>query len=143
VEKKDVAERGDRAWFLAVERTDHDGVPVFHVAGRLGVGAADSLIQAISGSDLGTAADAIIVDLAAVDYLSSAGLRALESVAHRLASERREVVVCGAGGSVELALSFCGPRPNIAVELSLERAIVRVTTESRPQAGSPPTTAPS
>ena len=110
---------------------------MFHVAGRLGVGAADSLIQALSGSDLGAGADAIIVDLAAVDYLSSAGLRALESVAHRLASEHREVVVCGASGSVELALSFCGPRPNIAVELSLECAIARVTTESRQRAGSP------
>ena len=73
----------------------------------------------------------VVVDLSTVDYLSSAGLRVLESVAARLAGQRRELILCGLRDSVELAFLFAGSRPNIAIEPSVEIAVSRATSSKQ------------
>jgi anti-anti-sigma factor len=105
-------------------------VPLFHLSGRLGCSSSEALTQALSGAVDAAGRFGVVVDLEAVDYLSSAGLQALESFAARLASQGRELILCGALDSVKLALILSGPRPNIAIEPSAELAMTRAASRS-------------
>ena len=118
------------AWYVHIERTRLRGVPVMRISGRLGVSSADSLRTALmEGAAASNGSTSLVVDLDGVDYVSSAGLEVFESVALRLRGEGRELVLCGASDPVRLVLRFCGPRPSLVIEDSLEPALHRALQE--------------
>ena len=71
------------------------------VGGRIGAVAAPRLLEAIIGASL--RAPCIVLELSGVDYISSAGISAIEQGAARLRAEGKALVVRGAGG----ATAFC------------------------------------
>ncbi|HSD25664.1 MAG TPA: STAS domain-containing protein [Vicinamibacteria bacterium] len=68
----------------------------------------------------------LVVDLSAVEYISSAGLRVLLMAAKRLKGPPAAVVLCGMGPSVRTVLELAGFLPLFAVEAGREQALARV-----------------
>jgi anti-anti-sigma factor len=94
-------------WQLTVAREDHGAVVVFLVRGRLGTLSAGDLIEALAGS-IACGARRIVLDLSGVDYLSSAGLLALDAVLGRLHMVDGELVICGITEPVRIAFELSG-----------------------------------
>lgn len=67
----------------------------------------------------------LVVDFALVDYISGAGLQALDEAAGRLQALHRELVVCALGEPVRLAFDLAGFLPRFAIEPSRDTAITR------------------
>jgi anti-sigma B factor antagonist len=94
---------------LTVTREVEDGVAVVRAAGELDLATASLLARAI-----GTAANSrprVLVDLAAVEFCDSAGLRALLGAAREVeARAGRLVVAVTPGGAVDRLLEVAGLR---------------------------------
>jgi anti-anti-sigma factor len=101
------------------------GADVFRVAGRLGSAAAASLAACLGDATQDPLAG-VIVDLAGVDYISSAGLQALESAGERLQRQGLELIVCNANGAVKLAFELAAPLTHVVIEASEPDALARV-----------------
>src|SRR5262249_38946432 len=103
-----------------------DNVLVIVLSGRLGQAAettlADTLAHAIDQGDT-----RVVVDLTAVDYMSSPGLRAIASAADQCASRNGRLVLCGVAEPVRIALELAGLATQIPVEPSRELAVARLT----------------
>jgi anti-anti-sigma factor len=67
----------------------------------------------------------LVVDLSAVEYVSSAGLRVLLMAAKRLKDPPAALVLCGMGPSVRTVLELAGFLPLFAVEPGREQALAR------------------
>jgi len=99
------------SWFLTITRRAEGGSLVVSAAGRLGSREASTLEAALLA-----AADEschLVLDLAEVDYISSAGLHAIELAAGRLQARNRSLVVRGAGGVTKFSLDLAGPLVNV------------------------------
>ena len=70
--------KGD-LWFLTLTRTVADDRIVWRAAGRLGAAGSAVLLETIRTS--ATAGDRLVLDLESVDYVSGAGIRAIEALA--------------------------------------------------------------
>src|SRR5437867_7586675 len=81
-------------WALRITPERHDGVLVLALAGRVGFASADAVAMAVSDATAKGNRN-LVIDLGAVDYLSSAGLRALETAAARCAAAHGTLVLCG------------------------------------------------
>lgn len=68
----------------------------------------------------------LVIDLAGVEYVSSAGLRVLLMAAKRLREPPAALVLCGMGPSVRTVLELAGFLPIFAVEPSREPALARL-----------------
>jgi anti-anti-sigma factor len=68
----------------------------------------------------------LVLDLAGVEYISSAGLRVLLLAAKRLREPPAALVLCGLGSSVRTVLELAGFLPLFVVEAGREQALVRV-----------------
>ncbi len=77
------------------------------VAGRLGAASAPELTGALADAVAGED-PRIILDLQGLDYISSAGVMALETTAARLRTEGRELVLRAPTPPVRLALELAG-----------------------------------
>jgi anti-anti-sigma factor len=119
----------DLKWPLRIVEERLDGVLVLALAGRLGAASAVSLDAAVDRT-VGRGDARLVIDLTAVDYVSSAGLRALASAAESCAQARGALVLCGLAEPVRIALGLGGLIPEVPVETSLDQAVVRVTTAS-------------
>ena len=95
-------------WFLTLSRRAEAGSLVVSAAGRLGKRTAPKLEAAL----LAAAAESghVVLDLAEVDYISSAGLHAIELAAGRL---QGSLLVRGAQGVTKLSLDLAGPLVNV------------------------------
>ena len=116
--------RPDVAWYVLVERADVDKTSIFTVSGRLGHAGADELRQRL-GQALDEGRRQVVVDLDGADYISSAGLHCLESIADRLHTGGGQLVLCGVRGPVKLALALAGPLTHVVIEPSRSLAIAR------------------
>jgi stage II sporulation protein AA (anti-sigma F factor antagonist) len=67
-----------------------------------------------------------VIDLTGVDYVSSAGLRALEAAAALCAQRHGALALCGVTDPVRVALDLGGLLPDFPTERSRDEAIVRV-----------------
>jgi anti-anti-sigma factor len=94
-------------WQLTVAREDHHGIAVFAVSGRLGTLSAGDLIEVLAGA-IATGTRRIVLDLSGVDYLSSAGLLALDAILGRLHMADGELVLCGLTEPVRIAFELSG-----------------------------------
>ena len=95
---------------LTVTRDVDDGVAVVRAAGELDLATASQLVRAIDIAAAGRR-PRVLVDLAAVEFCDSAGLRALLGAAREVeARAGRLVVAVTPGGPVDRLLEIAGLR---------------------------------
>lgn len=94
-------------WQLTVSREDHHGIAVFAAKGRLGTLSAGDLLEVLAGA-IATGTRRIVLDLSGVDYVSSAGLLALDAILGRLHMVDGELVLCGLTEPVRIAFELSG-----------------------------------
>lgn len=121
----------DLKWPLRIVEERVDGVLVLALAGRLGAASAGSFDAAIAQT-VGRGDARLVIDLTAVDYVSSAGLNALASAAALCARARGALVLCGLVDPVRIALDLGGLIPELPVETSRDQAVVRLTSSYQP-----------
>lgn len=109
-------------WRLEIERDVQDGVLVLRLSGRLGTDSAGSLIEAV----VGAGHPAILIDLAGVDYMSSAGLIAVDAAAGRIRLAGGDLVLCSACDAVRLVLEFGGILGDVPLEATREAGLERL-----------------
>ena len=112
-------------WSLRIDRSMVDGVHVFAPAGRLGTLSSGELIEALV-SAIKDGGRLVLVDLAAVDYISSAGLLALDAVSGRVQAAGGTLVLCGLVEPVRLAFDLAGLLPHFAIAPSRDLVIARL-----------------
>lgn len=115
----------DATWKLNIGRETQAGVAVIALTGRLGSEACgqivDALIQTIDEGHR-----RILVDLQGVDYVSSAGLLALDATAGRLLGDGGALVLCAVCEPVRVVLEMAGVLTDIPVEPSREAGVARL-----------------
>jgi anti-anti-sigma factor len=94
-------------WPLRITQERREGVLVFRLAGRVGVTSAPALVAAVTDA-VAREDRHLVLDLSAVDYLSSAGLNALEEAAERCAAAGGRLVLRSLSEPVRLALELGG-----------------------------------
>lgn len=109
-------------WYLRIEPDRSSGVSVLTVAGRVSHQTAPDLATALD-SATGSPGAGVVLDLSGVDYISSAGLRAVETAAARMSTSGRRLVVCGLRDAVSVAFDLAGLTTTVTVEESREQAI--------------------
>ena len=118
-------------WYLRVEHHKTNAVSVLTVTGRISSLTAPEFELALaSGVD---APGGLVLDLTGVDYISSAGLRAVASAAAALADGGRPFVVCGMTDAVSVAFALAGLEGSLTIEPTRDDAVARAT--STPRAG--------
>ena len=106
------------------EEREH-GVVVVSPAGRVDSTTSSTLDQYLAG--LGAAGESrIVVDFAGVDYISSAGLRVMLSLAKRTKDLKGHVALSAMSDSVRQVFELAGFLPLFAVTASREDAVRRV-----------------
>jgi len=68
----------------------------------------------------------VIIDLSKVDYVSSAGLLALDAASGRMHAAGGSLMLCGLTEPVRLALDLSGLLPHFSVESSRDVAVARL-----------------
>lgn len=107
-----------------MEQRHDNHVLVLELTGRVGAASAGLLADALARAF--ARGDRLVVDFSGVDYLSSAGLRALEAAAGGgNGSGSGTLVVCGVAEPVRIALDLAGLLPGLQVEVSRDAAIAR------------------
>ena len=116
-----------RTWRFSLERSIQGDVLIVAVAGRVGTRSSGALIESLVGA-IGEGHRRIVVDLGDVDYVSSAGLLALDAVAGRMHYAAGHLALCGLSEPVTLAFELSGLLEHFVIEPSREDAVVRVTS---------------
>ena len=118
--------RRNLKWPLRIVEQRHDNVLVLELAGRVSAASAGSLTDAVARAfDRG---DRLVVDFSGVDYLSSAGLRALEVAAGQgdgNGGGSGTLVLCAVPEPVRIALDLAGLLSRLHIEPSRDLAIAR------------------
>lgn len=116
---------GRLAWQLTIAEETAGDVHVFAPVGRLGTLSSGELIEPLV-SAIKQGRRRLVLDLSGVDYVSSAGLLALEAVSTRLHLAGGELVVCGLAEPVRLVFDLAGLLELFTVETSRADAIERL-----------------
>jgi anti-anti-sigma factor len=115
----------DLRWPLRISEERADGVLVLALSGRLGAAStvrfAAAVTEAVARGDV-----RLVVDLDGVDYISSAGLRALAAAGGHCAEARGSLSFCRLTEPVRIALDLGGLLPELSIVPTREDAIVRV-----------------
>ena len=98
---------------------------VLFPAGRLDSVTSNELEKHVA-SRLDAGERRLVVDLAGVEYISSAGLRVLLMAAKRLKEPPAALVLCGLGPSVRTVLELAGFLPLFVIEPGREQALARL-----------------
>jgi anti-anti-sigma factor len=114
-------------WRLTVDTTADDGIVVIAVAGRIGHLSAGRLEQAFDQA-LAQGARRVALDLGGVDYISSAGLVVLDTLARRLDGVDGRLTLCALAEPAMLVLQLAGWSDRFAIEPSRADAIRRLST---------------
>jgi anti-anti-sigma factor len=120
-----VAFDSDIVWQLRVDRQDADGISLVSCAGRVSSLTCPDLDRALAAA-VDSAARGVVLDLAAVDYINSAGLRAVEAASARLTAGARTFVVCGLTEAVSVAFALAGLAESVFIEPSRDAALARI-----------------
>jgi anti-sigma B factor antagonist len=103
-----------------VRSAEREGVRVVEVEGEIDILTAPALAAALS--DDGARADALVLDLAKVPFVSSPGLRLIVS-AHRRLSQRRGLALAGLHANVAHVLEIVGLADELLVAADVPAAI--------------------
>lgn len=97
------------------------GVPAGRIDSVTSPHLEEALVAALTGGER-----RVVLDMASVDYISSAGLRVLLVAAKRLRENGGRFVLCGLNGPVRQVFELAGFLPLFAIEPSRDRAVARV-----------------
>ena len=114
----------DVVWYLRVEDERTDTVIVLTATGRVSYLTSPALKTALA-SAMDSPVAGVVLDLSGVDYISSAGLHAVESASSRMTGEGRTFVICGLKDAVGVAFSLAGLAATLTLEPSREAALAR------------------
>jgi len=98
--------RGD-AWFLSLSSSTHPDRIVWRVAGRLGAAGAAVLLDRVKASP--STGLRLVLDLEDVDYVSGAGVRAIETIAKGAQEGGGSVELVNLTEPVRICLELAGP----------------------------------
>jgi anti-anti-sigma factor len=101
------------AWSLQASLDRSSGVATLLVRGRIGSAGAIDLRTAIAESAV--AGERLLLDLEAVDYVSSAGLAVLQDAAQHLHDEGGSLELVRASEPVKMALRLAGTIPHFVI----------------------------
>ena len=102
------AARPDRlVWPLSIQIERVEGVTIVVPRGRLGTLSSSELIQALVDV-IRDGGRRLVLDLECVDYISSAGLLALDAVLGRVHVSHGQLVLCGVTEPVRVAFELAG-----------------------------------
>ena len=111
---------------MQISETRQEGVVIVAPVGRI-----DSTTSpALDAHLLGIARDGqhrVVIDFARVDYISSAGLRVMLSLAKRTKEARGKLALAGLGDSVRQVFELAGFLPLFVVEATGEAAAGKVS----------------
>jgi len=113
---------------MTIQQHTEDGVAVIAPAGRIDTTTSGALEDAVRRTVDGGARD-LLVDFAAVDYISSAGLRVCLVLAKRMRDLGGRLVLCGMPESVRQVFQLAGFMPLFIVEPSRREARARFATQ--------------
>lgn len=99
--------RAAATWQLRLTQERRDGLVVVTATGRLGFADAPRLTTALAEA-IASGNHRILLELTGLDYISSAGVMALEAAAARLWTEGGELMLSGVTPPVRLALELAG-----------------------------------
>ena len=102
--RQDSPQTPGTAWFFTITEQSLQDALVLMAAGRVGSAAAPRLADALA--DAGRRSDRVVLDLSAVDYISSTGVKAIEQATTRLNAQGKALVVRSAGGATRLCLEI-------------------------------------
>jgi stage II sporulation protein AA (anti-sigma F factor antagonist) len=109
---------------MEITEARHGLVLIVAPSGRIDSTTSDALEQALKKAvDAGD--HRLVVDLGAVSYISSAGLRVLLVMAKRLKTERGTLVLCAMGDAVRQVFDLAGFMALFPVEPTRDLAIAR------------------
>jgi len=103
-----------------------DGVTIIAPAGRVDSTTSSSLERHLLGL-IGAGRHRLVVDLAEVDYISSAGLRVLLMLAKKTKETRGALALCEMGDAVRQVFGLAGFLPLFTIETSRDAAVTRVS----------------
>jgi anti-anti-sigma factor len=110
---------------MQINETRQQGVVVVAPVGRIDSTTSSALDAHLQ--ELGKAGDhRVVVDFSGVDYISSAGLRVMLSLAKRTKEARGALAIAGLGDSVRQVFELAGFLPLFAVESARDAAVGRV-----------------
>lgn len=118
----------DRLWRLHIVRESRDDVRILAIRGRIGVAAAPRVARAIA-EELASGQTRLLVDLADVDYVSSAGLLALQAAAGLAHQGGRQVALCNLSEPVRLAFDLAGLSGHLTILPSCEAGVAHLRTD--------------
>jgi len=113
-----------------------DGIIVLAVTGRLGTAGAGALVEEVAQA-LRDGHRWLLLDLAGVDYISSAGLVALDAISGRLHGDGGALVFCGVCEPVKLVLELGGVLPDLTLEPTREAGVARLRASQTGKGRSP------
>jgi anti-anti-sigma factor len=113
-------------WELTVRRESFNSLVVLQVDGRLGTASSGGLIEAIVGA-IESGDLLLLIDLTNVDYVSSAGLLALDAASGRMHVAGGSMTLCGLTEPVRLAFELSGLLPHFSIEQSRDIAVSKLT----------------
>jgi anti-anti-sigma factor len=117
----------DLRWPLQISEERVDGVLLLVLTGRLSAASASGFGAAVAAA-LGRGNVRLVVDLGGVDYVSSAGLRALAAAEDQCTRARGALSLCRVTEPVTIALDLGGLLSQLSIEPTREEAILRVAT---------------
>jgi anti-anti-sigma factor len=114
---------------MDILQNNRDGVTVIAPAGRIDTTTSGAVEEAVRRAVDGGARD-LVVDFAAVEYISSAGLRVFLVLAKRMRDLHGRLVLCGMPEPVRQVFRLAGFMPLFRVEPSQAAALARIATPS-------------
>jgi anti-anti-sigma factor len=102
--------KGD-AWFLTLSSEAHSDRIVWRAAGRLGAAGAAALLDTIKASP--STGLPLVLDLEGVDYVSGAGVRAIETIAKAAQETGRSLELVNLTEPVRICLELAGPLSSV------------------------------
>lgn len=107
---------------MQIQQTEHGGITIVAPDGRIDTTTSGPLEEAIRKIVDGGARH-LLVDLAGVEYISSAGLRVFLVLAKRMRDLHGQLVLCGMTGPVRQVFQLAGFMPLFRVEPSRATAL--------------------
>lgn len=114
-------------WPLDATTELADGILVVALSGRIS-GRSSTALAALLSSRIDGGLRGVVLDVAGVDYISSAGLEVIDAAAARLAREGGSLVLAAVAEPVRIALDLAGLLARLPIEPSRERALARIRT---------------
>ena len=112
-------------WPLRVAHDRRDGVLVLTLSGRISHSSAPDLREAL-GAAMTEADRDVVIDLAGVDYVSSAGILVLAEASERLRSRQGQLALCAVSEPVQIVLRLADPTARSVIEPSCALAVARL-----------------